>query len=207
MTFGAGNLPLNPHRSTLFSESAQETCIKPGIEMEGIGHRRKLAVIAALDVGEAVRARRDNIVNVMLKWLGEPCGPPAQPVMMERQQPQRTANQPEAVHIGTVRPAPAFKGDAQFESAAGCGQEFSLINAKCIVEIADCRNGCFTNPDRTDFIGFNQRDRRSGMAEPGKCGCCHPACGAAADHDNLSLRVHSHTLAIPPGVRRHQLLV
>src|SRR5947199_8874215 len=99
--------------------------------------------------------------NIMPEGLGNSELPPAEPVMMERDDSECAPDQSERVDIGLVRLAPPIKGDAKLVSAAGCRQELGFIEPKRLVEQSDRRDRRFADADDADLVRFDEGHRHS----------------------------------------------
>ena len=65
----------------------------------------------------------------------------------------------EGMDIAVAQFAPIDELDAELETALHRGQHFALVNFKQAIEVEKRRDSRFANPDRADFLGFDQGDR------------------------------------------------
>ena len=74
--------------------------------------------------------------------------------------------------------------DTQLEGRVGCPHELDLVETKRVDERAQVRQRRFAHPDDPDLFGFDEVDGAGVWQQLDERCCRHPACGAAADHDN-----------------------
>src|SRR5438270_1458306 len=141
---------------------------------------------------EAIAGDRNGMKNVVAERLGNAELAATQPVMVERDDAERASNKAERVHVRFVGAAPAVEGNAELVGPARGGEEFRLVDGKRIVELLDRRDRRFADSDDADLIGFDERDRHAGDAEPPERGRGHPSRRAAPDDDDPALIELTH---------------
>src|SRR6476659_147884 len=121
--------------------------------------------------------------------------------MLERDQPERTADRTEGVDVTLAWRAPIDELDAQLKAAIGRTDEIALIDSQPLIEQVDLRDRRLADADGTDRIGFDEADGDERTGEAGQSRCRHPAGGSPADDDELAdpLAVHlSRLIPDPP---------
>ena len=63
------------------------------------------------------------------------------------------------VHVAVAVFAPVLELDAELDTAVGCFEKISLIEAQGVVEIDDRGDRCLTDANNTNVVGFNESDR------------------------------------------------
>src|SRR3982751_7122145 len=94
---------------------------------------------------------------------------------------------------------PLGEFDAELERRVGAAEEIGLVEAKADDQVMDLRDRRFADPDRSDLIGFDERDGGA-VAEKANEGCCgNPACSSAAGNDDIEGRGLAHRKRLREG--------
>ena len=120
----------------------------------------------------------------------------AQPVMAKSDEARRLPDRAKRVHVAMAFTAPAIERDAELEAAFCLAQEFGLVDAQRLIEMADLRDRRLAHADRADCFAFDQFDPVVGRQEPRQQCRRHPAGGpAAGDQDAKgAIVIHGSTL-------------
>ena len=85
-----------------------------------------------------------------------------------------------------TRLAPSIKLDTEFERAFSVADKICLIQADQLIEADNGWNGRFADPDGSNGVRLNQRDRRcSSLAKTAQSGSGHPSGGTASGDDEI----------------------
>ncbi len=81
-----------------------------------------------------------------------------QPVLVKTQPVPLPPQSTKGVEIAVTLAAPMAELDAEFKGCTGSADKLGFINATQLIVFFDCRNGCFTDADSADLLGFYQPD-------------------------------------------------
>jgi hypothetical protein len=99
----------------------------------------------------------------------------------------------EGVNVAASLAVPIDKFDTQLKGALGVADEVVLVQAEQAVIGSDRRYGRFAHAHRSDFVGFDQRDRHTGMRDQARQGGGgHPSRRATTDNDDAADRPRNH---------------
>ncbi len=141
-----------------------------GVGAKILGVQCRIKMVGISDVGtdgsrvgvgadELSLPGRDGAQAVVIDGMGVAVGAAVQPVLMEIKPIHVDAVTAERVNITVALTAPVDELDAQLEGRVGRLQELVFVDTEKLIEVNDIRNCGFTDPDYTDFIGFDQGDR------------------------------------------------
>src|SRR5882724_1210949 len=104
--------------------------------------------------------------------------------MMKSNPAHVAAETAERMHIAVADPRPVNKLDAEFEGRAGGGHKMGFIDTQPFVKGADMGNGCFTDANDADGLGFNEMNAAASGQQANQCRGRHPTSRPTAhDHD------------------------
>src|SRR4029077_4767540 len=110
------------------------------------------------------------------------------PVVLEFHSTPRLAKRPERMDVAIAGAIPIAKLYPHLEGRPGRTHEMRLVDAEPVVEYLDVRQRRLTDADRSDLIGFDERNavilRPELVPDPGGA---HPS-GRPATHDDDAQR-------------------
>jgi hypothetical protein len=93
---------------------------------------------------------------------------------------------PEGMDVAFADLSPVEELDADLEGSLDGAQHFGFVDLEKAIELDERRDGRFTNANRSDHLGLDDGDCDvASRPQTGQGGRGHPACGSAADNDDM----------------------
>ncbi len=180
----ADDLALDAVDAARLAVAAQMARIETRVEVKGIRHVRQYARGTRRTALHPLRQRRLVVQRIGREIARQPQFSRAQPIMMERQQPDIAADVAKGVHVALAGCTPIDKFDAEFVRPLCRAQKRVLVQPERVVEQPDLGDRRLAHADRADLLGFDQVDFEADLQKARERGRRHPTGGAAAGNDD-----------------------
>ncbi|VVT14865.1 conserved hypothetical protein [Sphingomonas aurantiaca] len=173
-----------PARAVGFGKMAEIGAEQRRIELIGITEARGQIVGRAIRDGEAVALGGGDRDRIVADRPGAACRGKAEPVMVEADIVERSAETAERVNVAVADRAEIAEVDPELEGRMRGAHEIGLVQAQAFDEGTDVRQRCLTDPDDPDIRRLDQMDRARDRQQPHKRRGRHPPSRPAAHHDD-----------------------
>ena len=174
------------HDAVFLGILAQEACIARGIDMIGVVHRRQVVAIVVLRAREPAEIGGHGFEVEGLDRAFVAALAHGVPDLVEIDPPDIVTVIAEGVDIAFADLAPVAKLDAQLERTLRRRKHLALVDFERLIEFDERRDRCLAHADRTDLLGFDQRDLQvAPLADARKGGGSHPASRTTTDDDDM----------------------